>query len=165
MDTCVLVKADRFDCVPWCLPERDNTFVQIATREEGENKSKPKVGTLYSLIKPLEKAAAQKGSSLTLTSFGNIKARGQAGKHGLGFEHPQGHPKHSLQDYILTTGKAGANNTTSGNFFASLAIRDGWAGPCGTMWRLAHDPVRHVLHARKLFVINAENLILKTGCL
>ena len=34
---------------------------------------------------------------------------------------------------------------------ASLAIHDGWAGPCGTMWRLAHDPVRHVLHARKPF--------------
>ena len=53
-------KADRFDCVPWCLPEGDKTYVQIATREEGENKSKPKVGTLYSLIKPLEKATTQK---------------------------------------------------------------------------------------------------------
>ena len=58
---------------------------------------------------------------------------------------------------------AGAKNTTSGNFFASLAIRDGWAGPCGTMWRLAHDPVRHALHARKPFVINAENVSLKRG--
>jgi len=72
-------------------------------------------------------------------------------------------PKHSLQDYILTTGKAEAKHTTSGNLFASLAIRDGWAGPCGTMWRLAHDPVRHVLHARKPFVINTENIILKKG--
>ena len=26
-------KADRFDCVPWCLPEGDKTYVQIATRE------------------------------------------------------------------------------------------------------------------------------------
>ena len=68
-------KSDRFDCVPWCLPEGDKTYVQIATGEEGENKSKPKVGTLYSLIKPLEKAAAQKGSSLTLTSFGKIEAK------------------------------------------------------------------------------------------
>ena len=49
VDTCVLVKADRFDCVPWCLPEGDNTYVQIATGEEGENKSKPKVGTLFLL--------------------------------------------------------------------------------------------------------------------
>ena len=66
-----------------------------------------------------------------------------------------------IQDYVLTTGKAGAKNTTSGNYFASLAPRYGWAGPCGTMWRLAHEPVHHVLHARKPFVINTENLSLK----
>ena len=53
--------------------------------------------------------------------------------------------------------------TTSGNFCANLAIRDGWAGPCGTMWRLTHDPVRHILHARKPFVINTENLSVKKG--
>ena len=100
---------------------------------------------------------------MTLTSFGKIEARGQAGEHGFGFAHPQGHPKHSLQDYILTTGKAGAKNTTSGHLSASLAIRDGWPGPCGTMWRLAHDPVRHVLHACKPFVINTEHIILKKG--
>ena len=31
------------------------------------------------------------------------------------------------------------------------------------MWRLAHDPVRHVLHARKACMINAENIILEKG--
>ena len=41
----------------------------------GENKTKPKVGTLYSLIKPLEKAAAQKGAPLTLTCYGKIEAK------------------------------------------------------------------------------------------
>jgi hypothetical protein len=54
-------KADRLKVVPRCLPGGVKTYVQIATGEEGENKTKPKVGTLYSLIKPLEKAAAQKG--------------------------------------------------------------------------------------------------------
>jgi hypothetical protein len=34
--------------------------------------------------------------------------KGQAGKHGFGFEHPEGNPKHAPQDYILTTAKAGA---------------------------------------------------------
>ena len=29
------------------------------------------------------------------------------------------------------------------------------------MWRLTHDLVRHILHARKPFVINAENTSLK----
>ena len=78
-------KVDRFDCVTWCLPDGDNTYAQIATGEEGENKSEPKVGTPYSLIKPLEKAAAQTGSSLTLTSFDKIEAKCQVGKHGFGF--------------------------------------------------------------------------------
>ena len=59
--------------------------------------------------------------------------------------------------------KAGAKTTTSAHFSANLAIRDGWAGPCGTMWRLTHDPVRHNLHASKPFVINAESLSLKKG--
>ena len=156
-------KADRLEVVPWCLLDGDTTYVQIATGEEGENKTKPKVRTLYSLITPLEKAAAQKGASLTLTCYGKIEAKGRAGKHGLGFEHSEGNPKNTPQDYILTTTKAGAKSTTSGNFLATLAIRDGWAGPCGTMWRLTHDPVRHILHARKPFVINTENLSLKNG--
>jgi hypothetical protein len=66
--------ADRCDCVPWRLPEGNKTYAQIATGEEGENKNKPKVGTLYSLIKPLERAAAQKGTPLNLTSYGKIEA-------------------------------------------------------------------------------------------
>ena len=102
---------------------------------------------------------------MTLTSYGKIEAKGQAGKHGSGFEHPEGHPKHAPQDYILTTAKAGATTTTSRNFLANLAIRDGWAGPCGTMWRLSRDLARHVLHARKPFVINTENLSLNKWCI
>ena len=39
-------KADRFDGVPWCLPDGDKTYVQVATREEGKNKRKPQVETL-----------------------------------------------------------------------------------------------------------------------
>ena len=38
-------KVDRFDGEPWCLFDGDNAYVQIATGEEGENKSNPKVGT------------------------------------------------------------------------------------------------------------------------
>ena len=112
--------------------------------QERKERTRPsrKLENFYSLIKPLEKAAAQKGTSLTLTSYGKIEAKGQAGKHGFGFECPEGNPKHAPRDYILTTAKAGAKTTTSGNFFANLAMRDGWAGPCGTMWRLSHDPVR-----------------------
>ena len=73
-------KTDRFKWVTWCLPDGDRTYVQIATEEKGKNKTKPKVGTLYSLIKPLEKAAAQKTfiidpthSSLTVGTFARPK--------------------------------------------------------------------------------------------
>ena len=36
-------KADRLEVVPWCLPDGDTTYVQIATIEEGENKTNAKV--------------------------------------------------------------------------------------------------------------------------
>ena len=31
------------------------------------------------------------------------------------------------------------------------------------MWRIAHDPVRHALHARKPMVIAKDNISLKKG--
>ena len=68
------------------------------------------------------------------------------------------------QDYILSVARANSAKTSnSGNFFASLAIRDGWAGACGLMWRLTHDSVRHNLHARKPLTIAKENIALKKG--
>ena len=92
-----------------------------------------------------------------------MKLKKAAGKHGYGFEFPDGHPKHSAQDYVLSIAKAGAKTSNSGNVFASLATRDGWAGACMTMWRLTHDPVRHALHARKPMVMVKENITLKKG--
>ena len=156
-------KAERIDCVPWTLPEGDKTYVQLAASEDGEAKTKPKVGTFYIMVRPLEKSASKKASPLILTSYGKVEAKGTAGKHGYGFEFPDGHPKHNAQDYILSTAKPGAKACNSGNFFASLAVRDGWAGACSVMWRLTHDPVRHNLHARKPLTITKESIALKKG--
>ena len=36
-------QADRLEVVPWCLPDEDKTYVQIATGEEGENKTSLKL--------------------------------------------------------------------------------------------------------------------------
>ena len=66
-------------------------------------------------------------------------------------------------DFVLSKARAGAHTTNSGNYFSTLASRNGWAGPVGVMWRMAHDPVRHFLHARKPMVIAADNISLKTG--
>ena len=156
-------KTDSSDCVPWTLPDGDKTYVQLVTAEENESKTKPKVGTMYTVIKPLEKMAAKKGTSLTLTSYGKVEAKGTAGKHSFGFEFPDGHPKHNAQDYVLSAAKAGAKTTNSGEFWASLAVRDGWAGACVPMWRLAHDPVRHAVHARKPVCVAKDNITLKKG--
>ena len=62
-------KTDRVDCVPWTLPDGDKTYVQLTAPDDAESKSKPKVGTFYTVVKPLERAAAKKGTSLTLTSY------------------------------------------------------------------------------------------------
>ena len=84
-------KADRADCVPWSLPNGDKTYVQLAAGEESDTIVKPKAGTLYTWVRPLEKAAAQKGEKLTppppfpppTTSYGKLEAKGAAGKHGF----------------------------------------------------------------------------------
>ena len=94
-------------------------MVQIITSVEEDSKSKPKCGTVYLLAKPLEKKAAQKGTSLTITAYGKLLAEGAAGKHAYTFEFPEGHPKHKGMDYFLASkvpGKAGSKTTSSGNF-------------------------------------------------
>ena len=156
-------KDERKDCVPWTLAKGDKTMVQLSASEESDSKAKPKVGTFYTIIKPLEKQAAKGSQVLTVTAYGKIEAKGAAGKHGYSFEFPDGNPKHQAQDYILSTNKSGGKATNSGNFFTTLASRDGWEGPLMTMWRLSHDSVRHALHARKPLVAAEENIPLKKG--
>ena len=141
-------------------------MVQIITSVEEDSKSKPKCGTLYLLAKPLEKKAAQKGTSLTITAYGKLLAEGVAGKHAYTFEFPEGHPKHKGMDYFLASKvpeKAGSKSTSSGNFFASLTTRDGWEGPLGNMWRFTFDSVRHNLAPRKPQVACKDNIALKKG--
>ena len=113
------------------------------------------------VARPLETSASQKASPLTLTSYGKVEPNGTAGKHGYTFEFPDGHPKHSPMECILSKAKAGAHTTNSGNYFSTLAARNGWAGSVGVMWRLTHDPVRHFLHARKPMAIAMDNISLK----
>ena len=58
---------------------------------------------------------------------------------------------------MLAMVKGGPKTTNSGNFFASLASRDGWAGALAPNWRLAHDSVRNALHARKPMAMAKES--------
>ena len=68
-------KTDTSDCVPWSLPDGDKTYVQLVAADEVEAKTKPQVGTLNTVIKPLEVAASKKGAPLTLTSYGKVGAK------------------------------------------------------------------------------------------
>ena len=105
------------DVVAFVLPNGDKTTVQIVLGSDDDSKAKPKTGTLYSLSKPLEKQAAKKGASLTITAYGKLKPEGTAGKHHYTFEFPDGNPRHSAMDYFLTRTPARAPTSSSGIFF------------------------------------------------
>ncbi|MFM7989671.1 MAG: hypothetical protein ACKPKO_61200, partial [Candidatus Fonsibacter sp.] len=103
------------------LSEGDKSMVQIMTSAAEDSKSNHKYGTLYTLAKPSEKKAAQKGASLTITAYGKLMPEGVAGKHAYTFEFPEGHANHKGMDYFLASkfpGKAGSKTTSSGNFFS-----------------------------------------------
>ena len=152
------------DVVPFSLPEGDKTIVQIVTGSEEEAKVKPVSGTLYSQVKAYEKKAAQKGTSLTLTAYGKLVPEGAAGKHQYTFEFPDGNPKHKGMDYcVASKATPKGPKTSSGNFFAPLAGREGWEGALIDMWRLGYDGVHHNLVARKPHVITRDNITLKKG--
>ena len=153
--------------IPFILLKGDRSQVQLQTGGEDEGSKvptkQPKQGTFYSMVKPLERQAAEKGTPLSLTSYGKVVPHGVAGKHGYQFEHEEGTLLHKGQDYIpRTTGQVAGKNT-SGNFFQSMANRDGWQGALTPMWRLSHDPVRHIVTARKPFMITARELRLDKG--
>jgi len=150
------------EAIPWALPKGDKESVQLMMQgddDDTKNKSK-KAGSLYATVKPLEKKAAQAGTSVTITAYGKLQATTTQGMHHFTFQYPDGEPRHKAMDYIL---KNSAGKASSGNFFASLADRRGWQGSLGYMWRLVHDPVRHQLAARKPFVVNEVKISLKKG--
>ena len=159
----VMAAGTKTDLVPWQLPLGDKTQIQLFSGAVDDSESKkPKTGTLYVLAKPLEKKASQAGSALTLTSYGKLKPEGQAGSHSFVIELVDGNSKHTKQGYVLK-GESSNSKMSSGNIFANLATCQGWMGLLIDMWRLAHDPVRHCLGARKPFVITSEVLHLKKG--
>ena len=72
-----LTKAETPDCVSWSLPEGDKTYVQLAqSEEEADRPGLLKTGTLYTVIKPVERAASKKGARLALTSYGKFSGPG-----------------------------------------------------------------------------------------
>ena len=80
-------------CVPWRLIYGDKTYVQQTVSEDSDGShTQAKVGTLYTVVRPLEKSASTYGYPLTLTSYGKVEPNGTAGEHGYTFEFPAGPP-------------------------------------------------------------------------
>ena len=99
-------------------------------------------GTFYSVIKPLEKAAIEAAAALTLKCLGKIIPVGDAGRHGYELEFPAGHAKNEAQD---CQPRGASEKLTSGNFFRSLAFRNGWDGFLRLSWVLRIDSVKHMV--------------------
>lgn len=141
----------------------DRQLVQLQV-EDGEDqdawKRKPKVGTVYIIARPLEKKAAAAGSPLILTAYGKLVPQTLGHAHRFEFEFPDDNPKHKAMDYVL---RGSGGKSSSGNFFASLALRKGLSGKVSIMWRMAHDPVRHTLTARKPFLVVDSKIALAAG--
>ena len=104
----------------------------------------------------------KEGKQLQLTAFGKLIPTGTAGEHGYDFAAPEGSPQHTAKDYAPRPSAAEAK-VTSGSCFARLALRDGIEGILTPIWRLQHDPVRHLLVTRKPFVGIASDLPLEKG--
>jgi len=88
---------ERRSVVPWELPLGDRTLVQMMQSDDMEVKDtkdakegKPSTGTLYSIVRELEASAA---TELTLTSFGRLLPKGEAGRHSYEFEYPPWEPE------------------------------------------------------------------------
>ena len=145
------------DCVPFSLKmDGDKTLAQVVLGNAEESK----INTLYSHMKPLEKAAAKNGKHLTIIGYGKVLAAGEAGNHSFTFEFPDEHPKHQAHTYYLANARG--KQLSSGNFFSVLANVK-WEGGLDIAWRFGYEPVTHQLMPKKPVVTNKKKIALTKG--
>ena len=149
--------------IPFQLTQGDRSHMRLEgkTMKDGKEVREVKAqGAFYSIVKPLEKAAVEASSSLTLKGRGKILPVGEAGRHGYELEFPAGNPKNEPQDYAP---RNASDKVTSGNFFRSLACRNGWDGFLRLSWPLSIDAVKRQLEVLKPVVITSQDLKLEKG--
>ena len=117
----------------WELPQGDKTVVSLQrgrteeppaaneTEEAKPNKSKTKDGTLYSIIRDLEREGH---SQIKVLAFGLATPAGQPGRHGYTFTHD---PKRTI-DFILR-GEADATKFSGANCFNPGTTKKLYEGP------------------------------------
>lgn len=155
---------DREAVIPWALPQGDKTHVQLLRAQEEEGsavKEKVTFGTLYSVVRELEGSAT---TDITMTSFGRLIPKGDAGRHSYGFEFQPGDEKFEGLEFVPAP--AGKSKATAANFFASTMGRTkGIAAHGGleVIWRLTYSSVGHMLKPQKPSVVAKERIVLPAG--
>jgi hypothetical protein len=85
---------------PWDMPLNDKTFVQLqrASGEEGDQATRKVAGgTLYSHVRDIEVAGAKPPK---LTSFGELRPVGNAGRHQYEFQFPRDSEQHERMAFV-----------------------------------------------------------------
>ena len=111
--------------IPFQLANGDRSQVRLESKTAQAGKAVKEVkaqGTFYSVVKPLENAAVEASSDLTLKGWGKILPVGEAGRHGYRLEFPHGRPKNEPMDYAP---RYSIDKMTAGHVFRSLACRNG----------------------------------------
>ncbi len=158
---------DHPKAVPWSLPSGDKTWVQLARVGDnaeggGEQQAKFTSGTLYSVVRELE--ARFPGRLIKLTSFGELRPTGTAGRHSYTLEFPEDSPQHQARDFVPSSHHKEGRHTIAANAFTPLAHPKGIGeGILKVAWRLTFDPVGAVLKCHKPHIVVGRRVELRRG--
>jgi hypothetical protein len=152
----------RTGIVPFSLPSGDKTLVEVqltsgpeAENEEGASSAKFKRGSLYMMIKSLQKTNGMK--DISITGYGTMKpvtGGGAGDKHGF-----QLGPLTEDHHYILKA--KGDSKISFGNCFRNLANKSPLEGGAAWMWRFQWSEVHSKLTARKPFLTAKQDMRLE----
>jgi hypothetical protein len=146
--------ADRGRSIPWALPKEDKTVLVLQGDEEREV-----TGTLYALARDLESRST---GALTLTSFGRLMPRVEAGNHGYSLEFPPSAPGHVRKSFELQPG--GKRGFSHHNAFSALTVDETMqAGALLVTWKVAFEPVGNTLRPIKPVILSGRRVACKLG--
>ena len=156
---------NKVGAVPWLLTSGDKTWVQRATskgddKEEGK-KPKFESGSMYSILRELERKSTQ---PISLTSYGEALSVKESGRQEYHFKNVPGTEAFRKVEYVLSPVKPNAK-LSSGNFFGPFVARDSGlgAGALQLTWRLSFEPVSHTLKPQKVYVTASQRIELPKG--
>ena len=156
--------ADAKKVWPWDMPLQDKTFVQLqrATSDDDSTAKKLVSGTLCSIARDIETTHAK---APRLTSFGELRPGGTAGRHQYVFQYPRDAEGHEMLAFVPSAGGA-KDGAQAANFFAKSVHKDTPGignGALSLVWRLTYDSVGNVLKPLKPYVCARQKIQLQAG--